>query len=437
METRTKKRPKGTRQVRQERRGGEKRWGYDVWIRAADGSRKRYRDFSFRIRTEAEQALAKLKTVGWKERYGFTSPGKEVPTSLETAVSRYEDLAKLNRISRRTEDTAYWRDQPGHIHTLDRFRKWAETIYKIKYVTEIDDDLIQYWMAAEVTRAQAKGSTLKQATIKRGLNTILAALHSAKHSRKFNDLVNYHVPINPLKKWQVEEDRDRILTDEEITRISRALDSNPDYQEALFFFQLALMTGARFAEIRRMKWDESSTRFGTVKLKATKTGGRVRTNRVPAAAQLIARRREAKLGGPVRVLTKEYEWFKDTLKTVSESLDIPYGQRVQGGWTIHDLRHTCLSNLALEGMPLHAIKEFAGHRNISETVRYLKYMPQQIELGAKVSSKLGLLASAKLEAHAHLSPDEIECPNCAFAFDPGKAKHLQLVRESSCAKVTL
>src|SRR5882672_10415395 len=58
-----------------------------------------------------------------------------------------------------------------------------------------------------------------------------------------------------------------------------------------------------------------------------------------------------------RVLTKEYEWFKETLKTVSERLNIPYGQRVPGGWTIHDLRHTCLSTLALEGMPLHAIKE--------------------------------------------------------------------------------
>ena len=187
------------------------------------------------------------------------------------------------------------------------------------------------------------------------------------------------------------------------------------------------MTGGRFAELRRMKWDESSVRFGTVKLKAVKTGGRVRTNRVPGATQLIAQRRAAQLGGPLRVLAKEYEYFKDTFRTVSESLDILYGQRVPGGWTIHDLRHTCLSNLALDGMPLHAIKEFAGHRNISETLRYLKYMPQQIELGAKVSSRLGLLAGAKLEAHTHLSAGEIECPNCAFAFAPSKEKHLKLV----------
>lgn len=436
METKTKPKikrsPKGTRQVRREKRsGGRVVWGYDVWIRETDGTRVHYRDFSFEKRDDAQQALAALKLAGSKGRYGLNPPDKKVPTTIATAVTRYKDLARAKRISRRTEDTTYWRDHPGHIHTLERFGEWAASVRKVKYVTEIDDDIIQYWMTDEVIRAQEKGSSIKQSTIKRGLNTILASLHSAKASGKFSDLFNYSVPINPLKKWQVEEDRDRILAPEEITKISKALESNPEYEEAHFFFQLAIMTGGRFAELRRMKWDESSVRFGTVKLKSVKTGGRVRTNKVPGAAQLIAQRRAAKLGGAVQILTKEYEWFNKTLRSVSESLDILFGQRVPGGWTIHDLRHTCLSNLALDGLPLHAIKEFAGHRNISETLRYLKYMPQQIELSAKVSTRLGLLAGAKLELHAHLNPDEVECPNCSFAFSPKTPKHLKLVGQPS------
>jgi uncharacterized Zn finger protein (UPF0148 family) len=80
-------------------------------------------------------------------------------------------------------------------------------------------------------------------------------------------------------------------------------------------------------------------------------------------------------------------------------------------------------------MPLHAIKEFAGHANISETLRYLKYMPQQIELGAKVTSKLGLLAGAKLK-HTHGEGD-IQCPNCNFTFNVKKSKHLKLVEQAS------
>ncbi|HYU97368.1 MAG TPA: tyrosine-type recombinase/integrase [Pyrinomonadaceae bacterium] len=234
-------------------------------------------------------------------------------------------------------------------------------------MTEINKDVISYWIAAETNRAQRKGTTLKQATIKRGLNTILAALHHAVESGKFKDLLNYRVPKTPLKKYQVEEDSDRVLTDEEIEQISTKLADHPGYEEALFFFQLALITGARMAELRRMKLDESSVRFGTVKLKSTKTSGKVRTIKAPAAAELIAQRREAKLGGPIRVLTQDDKWFRDAFREISESLNILYGQRIPGGWTIHDLRHTCLSNLALEGMPLHAIKEYAGHKNITET----------------------------------------------------------------------
>ena len=421
--------PKGSRQVRQEKRGGKVMWGYHVWLRQPDGSRKQVRDFSFNTKDEAKEALRAIQTAGRKERYGLIEAKKQEPTTIETAITRYKDLAQSKRISRRTEDTTYWRDQPGHIHTLERFGRWAVTERRIKYVTELDDEIIQYWMAAEVLRARDSGTTIKQSTIKRGLNTILAALRSAKASRKFDDLINYHVPVNPLKKSQVEEDRDRVLSPEEITKISKALGEQPESEEALFFFQIALMTGGRFAELKRMKWDESNARFGIVKLKSTKTSGKTRPIKVPGAAELIAQRKAARLGGRDRVLTKEYEWFKETFKTISEILNIPYGQRVQGGWTIHDLRHTCLSNLALEGMPLHAIKEFAGHSNISETLRYLKYMPQQIELGAKISSKLGLLAGAKLE-HSHPAEGEVECPNCSFTFTVKKSRNLGLVKAS-------
>lgn len=423
-----KRRAKGTRQVRQEpRSGGRLVWGYDVWIRQPDGTRTHYRDFSFTSRATAQEALRALQTAGSKGRYGLVQPEKQVPTTIETAIARYDALAKSKRLSRRSEDTTYWRDQPGHILTLQRFGRWAVSDHGIKLVTEIDDDVIQYWMGAEVARAQGQGSSIKQATIKRGLNTILASLHSAKKSKKFNDLTTYAVPINPLKKWQVEEDRDRVLSPEEIEKIGKALEAKPEYEEAAFLFQLALMTGGRFAELRRMKWNELSVQFGNVKLKAVKTGGRWRTNKIPGAAQLIAQRRAANLGGKVQILTKEYEYFKDTFKAVSESLGIIYGQRVPGGWTIHDLRHTCLSDLALHGMPLHAIKEFAGHANISETLRYLKYMPQQIELGAKVSTRLGLLAGAKLDTHTHLNTNEVECTNCGFVFTPQKPKRLKLV----------
>jgi site-specific recombinase XerD len=41
----------------------------------------------------------------------------------------------------------------------------------------------------------------------------------------------------------------------------------------------------------------------------------------------------------------------------------------------HTLRHTFCSWLAMEGVPLHVIKELAGHKTIQMTERYAHLMP--------------------------------------------------------------
>jgi integrase len=129
-----------------------------------------------------------------------------------------------------------------------------------------------------------------------------------------------------------------------------------------------------------------------VKLYSSKTK-KWRTIKAPSAASLIAQRKADGHGGPTHVLTHPDHWFRDILKEVSESLGIRYGQTVPGGWTIHDLRHTCLTNLALAGVPINGIKEYAGHASIVETQKYLKFMPQSVELAASVSTRLAALTN--------------------------------------------
>jgi hypothetical protein len=76
MEPKQPKHPRGTRQIRKEKRSGGDRWGYDVWIRQPDGTRRRYRDFSFVTKGEAVMALAALQVAGWKTRYAIIPPTK-------------------------------------------------------------------------------------------------------------------------------------------------------------------------------------------------------------------------------------------------------------------------------------------------------------------------------------------------------------------------
>src|SRR5260370_1725461 len=146
------------------------------------------------------------------------------------------------------------------------------------------------------------------------------------------------------------------------------------------------------AELLRMRWEESDVRFGTVKLYSSKTK-KWRTIKAPSAATLIAQRKAEGHGGVAHVLTHPDHWFRDILKEASESLGIRYGQTVPGGWTTHDLRHTRLTNLAMAGVPINGIQEYAGHASIVETQKYLKFMPQSIDLAASVSTRLAALAN--------------------------------------------
>ena len=365
------RRPKGSAQIRQEKRATGEFWGYDVWIRQKDGSRKRYREFTFYARSEAEEALAALKTAGWRTRYAITPPSVNPATSVREAVASYLEIAKAKLLDNRTDETSYWRDMPGHLHILQR---WGEFAGVERSVSSIQYDDFVRWVATESERARKNGKVLKMATIRRGLKTIRATLNHA--AQIFPDLKQYRVPRNPLAK-KLEQERDRVLSDEEITRLSKALASKDESADGLFFFQLSLMTGGRTGELLRMRWDESSEHFGTVKLYSS-SRKEWRTIRVPAAAALIAKRKLEGRGNETLVFLCPDHCIRKVLCEASESVGIPYGQNVEGGWCPNDLRHTFLVHLALAGVPIHSIKEYAGHASIVETQRYLKYIPEHL-----------------------------------------------------------
>jgi integrase len=274
---------------------------------------------------------------------------------------------------------------PSHLRTLER---WGEFMGLNRHVSSISKDDFVFWIAAETERGKQNQRPLKKATIKRGLNTIKAALNHAVET--YPDLKSFQVPRSPLTK-KVDHERDRVLSDEEIAKISEALSTKAEWAEALFFFQLDLITGGRMAELLRMRWEESYVRFGTVKLYSSKTK-KWRTLKAPSAATLIAKRKADGDGGSTHVLTRPDHWFRKALQEASESIGIRYGQTVPGGWCPHDLRHTCLTNLALAGVPINGIKEYAGHASIVETQKYLKFMPQSVDLAANVSTRLANLA---------------------------------------------
>jgi len=47
-------------------------------------------------------------------------------------------------------------------------------------------------------------------------------------------------------------------------------------------------------------------------------------------------------------------------------------------------------------VPINGIKDYAGHASIVETQKYLKFMPQSVELAASISHHLAQLSKAQV-----------------------------------------
>jgi len=174
-----------------------------------------------------------------------TNSRGECPETQQRQTTGQAQLMLDCRINK--GDSKYWRNMPGHMRTLER---WGEFAGLERHVSTIQSDDFVFWLAAEMERGKTNRQALKKATIRRGLNTIRAALNHAVQT--CSDLRTYKVPRSPLTK-KSEEERDRVLSDEEISKISGALAISNELADALFFFQIALITACRMAEIRRMK----------------------------------------------------------------------------------------------------------------------------------------------------------------------------------------
>lgn len=87
--------------------------------------------------------------------------------------------------------------------------------------------------------------------------------------------------------------------------------------------------------------------------------------------------------------------------------------------TFHDLRRTCLSNWAMQGLSLHEVKELAGHAGIETTERFYLAVRKDVLDRARAAAE----ASQKGQFVARLlrapdESDEREKLPCVSALEP-------------------
>lgn len=360
-------------------------WCYRVRVLEDDEQKHMRAASGFATKGEAEAAVSKLRLDARGRRFGITVGKPLIIPTVGESIDAYIRQKESQWESDYGEE--YLHRNKGQLNPL---RAWADQVGRDRLVNTITrDDMVAY-VLSETRRGLSKSS------IARRINSIYAAINHARDT-KIDALASYRAPKRPLGK-DASPGRMRILTPDEIKALTAALAADERQRDMLDFFLVTLGAGGRFDEIvptvvrkREMTsgimWDRIDTARGTLQLYSYKTK-KWRAVLVPAVVELLMKRKTEGRGTATHAFDMRDHNIRKAFREASRTCGIAYGRKTDGGWSPHDLRHTCLSYLLHAGVDIATVRDFAGHASITETSRYVHSTDASRLLAAQASANL-------------------------------------------------
>ena len=203
----------------------------------------------------------------------------------------------------------------------------------------------------------------------------IRALISSVFSRAIEWGYASNNPVSGIKT-RAKVKRDRFLQADELPRFFKALAEEPN-ETLRDYILLALLTGARRANLLAMRWKEISIKESVWRIPDTKNGTPQNVTLSPEAAAILKARQEAAEEGAEFVFpgigeSGHIEEPKKGVIRVMERAGIPYGRDNPDGVTLHDLRRTLGSWQAKTGASLAIIGKSLNHKSQQATAIYAR-----------------------------------------------------------------
>lgn len=173
--------------------------------------------------------------------------------------------------------------------------------------------------------------------------------------------------VNPalgIKKFR-EKSRDRFLQADELPKFHKALAAEKN-ETARDYILMSLLTGARKSNVLAMQWGEISWEREEWRINDTKNGESVTVPLVPAAIEILKRRRRGTNSQwvfPSALGKGHYADPKKAWRRVLKAAEID-------DLRIHDIRRTLGSYQAITGASLPIIGKSLGHKSQQATAIY-------------------------------------------------------------------
>jgi len=248
-----------------------------------------------------------------------------------------------------------------HMRDVKKQRAWRNTERQLKndMVAVIGKKAIQDVTSRDVRdillKAEKRGITV-------GVNRLTAHVSSFFKWAVQDDLITAN-PAEGFSKRHPETSRDRVLSDAELLEVWRAAGAVGGPYGALV--QFLALTGQRRGEAVGMTRDEISDDGQTWEIPGARTkNGKAHDVPLSAAARRVLADRPAEHDA---LFSNQGEkpigdWTKlraklDTAIATSRGGDA----EAMEPWTLHDLRRTCATGIARQGVALHVIEKILNH----------------------------------------------------------------------------
>lgn len=261
------------------------------------------------------------------------------------------------------------------------FRDAIKRYLKEQYITVVKRGHLQWWekelghhllkdirpsLIAEkkqklLTEPTAKGLVRSGSTCNRYLATLS---HLMSLCEKQWEWISEN-PVRKISREKESRERTRFLTSEERQKLLKACKES-DNPFLLTFVVLLLSTGARYNEIRKLKYTDVDLAKGSIIIRESKNGD-VRSIPIRGLALELLKKiisNQASLGYifPSNDKRKPLD-LRRSLRTAIKRASLK-------NFRPHDCRHSYATEMLAQGLSLGEIGHLLGHRSVSVTKRY-------------------------------------------------------------------
>jgi integrase len=327
-----------------------------MWRRVWIHKRKNKKGRSYSIRWYNRRGRMRCQTTGPDKRL---AERLRVCKEAEINSASYEEIERISYDDFVTEELAVIEGRlaaKSVVEAARALRHFGE-ICGPRAIADIDLAMVERFYSARLDR-------VARATANKELRTVKAAFNRAVRRNYLREN-----PAQYVKPVRVPEKALRVLSPDDVSRLLNACPSIT-WQA---FIALAVTTGMRLGELQALRWCDVELDSLTVHVRNTRDhvtkSGKVRAMamRVEVAAML----EQLDRGGE-----RVFDTADGSLRAHSVQQDFNAIVKRSGieRCTLHDLRRTFVSQLAMAGVNQAVVQKLAGHASITTTTKHYTHI---------------------------------------------------------------